>query len=192
MFDRAVNTDRTVMTTNTRKKTPMRTTAPSPIAPLLLTDGYKIGHVKQYPPNTTRVYSNWTNRSSRLPGVDSVVHFGLQAFLQEILTDAFVPFFAADEDEVVELYTETMNGYLGPGSVDASHIRALHRKGYLPLRFCAVPEGTRVPLRVPSFTVENTEPEFFWLVNYVESALSASVWHASTTATIAAEYRALL
>ncbi|WP_349828581.1 nicotinate phosphoribosyltransferase, partial [Brevibacterium litoralis] len=34
--------------------------------------------------------------------------------------------------------------------------------------------------------------EFFWLVNYVESALSASVWHASTTATIAAEYRALL
>jgi nicotinamide phosphoribosyltransferase len=141
-------------------------TTASPIAPLLLTDGYKVGHVKQYPERTTRVYSNWTNRGSRLEGVDEVVHFGLQAFCQEFLIEAFAPFFAADE--------------------------ALHRKGYLPLRFCAVPEGTLVPLRVPSFTIENTEPEFFWLVNYIESALSAQIWHASTTATIALQYRRLL
>lgn len=167
-------------------------TAASPIAPLLLTDGYKVGHIKQYPENTTRVYSNWTNRGSRLDGVDEVVHFGLQAFCQEFLTEAFAPFFAADEDEVCRLYQEVMDSYLGPGTVDTAHIRALHRKGYLPLRFCAVPEGTLVPLRVPSFTIENTEPEFFWLVNYIESALSAQVWHPSTTATIALQYRRLL
>lgn len=167
-------------------------TSASPIAPLLLTDGYKVGHIKQYPPGTTAVYSNYTNRGSRIPGVEKVVHFGLQAFCQEFLVEAFAPFFAADEDEVVRLYEETMDAYLGAGSVDASHIRALHRKGYLPLRFRAVPEGTLVPLRVPSFTIENTGPEFFWLVNYIESALSASVWHPSTTATIALEYRRLL
>lgn len=166
--------------------------ATSPIAPLLYTDGYKVGHIKQYPPHTTRVYSNWTNRGSRLPGVDKVVHFGLQAYLQEFLIDAFEPFFAADEDEVARQYQEIMDSYLGPGTVDTEHIRALHRKGYLPLRFRAVPEGTLVPLRVPSFTIENTEPEFFWLVNYVESALSAQVWHPSTTATIALQYRQLL
>src|SRR5699024_3137998 len=147
-------------------------TTASPIAPLLLTDGYKVGHVKQYPERTTRVYSNWTNRGSRLPGVDEVVHFGLQAFCQEYLVEAFAPFFAADKDEVCRQYQEVMDAYLGPGSVQTDHIRALHRRGYLPLRFCAVPEGTLVPLRVPSFTIENTEPEFFWLVNYIESALS--------------------
>jgi nicotinamide phosphoribosyltransferase len=93
---------------------------------------------------------------------------------------------------VARQYQEVMDSYLGPGSVSTDHIRALHRKGYLPLRFCAVPEGTRVPLRVPTFTIENTEPEFFWLVNYIESALSAQVWHPSTTATIALQYRRLL
>lgn len=164
----------------------------SPIAPLLQTDGYKIGHVKQYPENTTRVYSNWTNRGTRIDGVNEVVHFGLQAYIQEFLMEAFEPFFAADEDEVAQEYQDIMDAYLGEGSVDVSHIRALHRKGYLPLRFCAVPEGTLVPLRVPSFTIENTDPEFFWLVNYIESALSASVWHPSTTATIALQYRKLL
>ena len=164
----------------------------SPIAPLLQTDGYKIGHVKQYPANTTRVYSNWTNRGTRIDGVNEVVHFGLQAYIQEFLMEAFEPFFAADEDVVADEYQSIMDDYLGPGSVDVSHIRALHRKGYLPLRFCAIPEGTLVPLRVPSFTIENTDPEFFWLVNYIESALSASVWHPSTTATIALQYRKLL
>lgn len=177
----------------------MTTTHPAPalttaaaIAPLLLTDGYKVGHIRQYPPHTTRVYSNWTNRGSRLPDVDHVVHFGLQAFCQEFLVEAFAPFFAAEEDEVCEEYQRVMDSYLGPDSVTTDHIRALHRRGYLPLRFRAVPEGTLVPLRVPSFTIENTEPEFFWLVNYIESALSAQVWHPSTTATIALQYRHLL
>ena len=41
---------------------PSRITTASAIAPLLHTDGYKVGHIKQYPPHTTRVYSNWTNR----------------------------------------------------------------------------------------------------------------------------------
>lgn len=169
----------------------MTLTTASPIAPLLHTDGYKVGHIFQYPPNTTRVYSNYTNRGSRIEGVDKAVHFGLQAYLQEHLVEAFVPFFAADEDEVARLYQEAMDAYLGPNAVSVDHIRALHRLGYLPLRFKGVPEGTLVPLRVPSFTIENTKPEFFWLVNYIESALSAAVWHPSTTATIALQYRRL-
>lgn len=170
----------------------MTITTASPIAPLLLTDGYKVGHIFQYPPETTHVYSNYTNRGSRMDGIDAVVHFGLQAFLQQYLVEAFEPFFTADEDEVARLYQQAMDSYLGPGAVTVDHIRALHRVGYLPLRFKAVPEGTLVPLRVPSFTIENTQPGFFWLVNYIESAMSAAVWHPSTTATIALQYRILL
>jgi nicotinamide phosphoribosyltransferase len=34
------------------------------INPLHATDFYKTGHIKQYPPNTTEVYSNFTCRGS--------------------------------------------------------------------------------------------------------------------------------
>lgn len=164
----------------------------APIAALLMTDSYKLDHRRVYElaGNTTKVYSNWTNRGSRIPGINKVVHFGLQAFLEE-LKEAWKPFFEADEDLVVDLYRERLANFL-PENPDLTHIRKLHQLGYLPLEFKGVPEGTRVPLRVPTFTIENTHPDFFWLTNYVESVISASIWQASTSATIAYELRAML
>lgn len=164
----------------------------APIAGLLQTDSYKLLHRQVYnlAGTTTRVYANWTNRGSRLKDVDKVVHFGLQAFLEE-LKYTWAPFFEADEDLVVELYRERLANFLPP-EADLEHIRKLHKLGYLPLEFKAVPEGTRVPLRVPTFTIENTHPDFFWLTNYVETIISASIWQASTSATIAHRLRTLL
>ena len=49
-----------------------------------LTDGYKLDHRRQYPSNTTLVYSNWTPRSSRIQGINKVVFFGLQYFIKKI------------------------------------------------------------------------------------------------------------
>lgn len=168
----------------------------APIAPLMEIDAYKLSHRTQYAltGNVTRVYSNFTNRKSRLEGVNGVVHFGLQAFLQEYCIEAFQPFFEADEDEVARLYAERYTQVVGgdPADVDVSHIRGLHRLGYLPLVFSGVPEGTVVPLGVPSFVVENTHPDFYWLPNYIEPVLSAIVWHPSTTATIAHRLRTFL
>lgn len=166
------------------------------ISPLMKIDAYKLSHRKQYmlSGEVTKVYSNFTNRKSRIEGVDGVVHFGLQAFLQDFCMDAFEPFFAADENEVCDLYAERYTQVVGGNveDVDTSHIRALHQLGYLPLEFKAVKEGTVVPLKVPSFTVENTHPDFFWLPNYIETILSASVWHPSTSATIAHKLRVFL
>lgn len=168
----------------------------NPIAPLMHTDAYKLDHRRQYPPGTTRVYSNYTNRKSRIPGIDHVVHFGLQAYIQKYLMDEFEIFFdTQNEDYICDAYVYRMMQVLGSEtalSIGSSHIRRLHQLGYLPLRFCAVPEGTPVPIRVPSFTVENTHPEFAWLTNYVETGLSAGIWQPSTSATIAHEYRKVL
>lgn len=165
----------------------------APIEALMLVDSYKLDHRSMYElaGDPQVVYSNWTNRGSRIPGVTHVVHFGLQAFIQRYM-DKFDAFFAADEDLVAELYAERLRGVVGPNKIGEEHIRALHRKGYLPLLFSAVPEGTPVPLRVPSFTVENTDSDFFWLTNYIESAMSAEIWQASTSATIAREFRKIL
>lgn len=168
--------------------------SPSPISALLHTDAYKVDHRRQYglAGDVTHVYSNYTNRKSRFPGVTKVVHFGLQAYIQAYLQEEFVSFWMNTEDRVADLYQKRVDALLGPNQVGTEHIRALHRLGYIPLRFKALPEGTRVPIGVPSFTVENTHPDFAWLTNYVETGISAAIWQASTSATIADVYRQIL
>lgn len=168
----------------------------SAIAPLMQADAYKLAHARFYEMsgNVTKIYSNFTNRKSRIEGIEGVVNFGLQAFLQNYCIDAFEPFFKAEEDEVCALYAERVSQVLGTPAEEVSteHIRDLHRLGYLPLEFKSFPEGTVVPFKVPSFTVENTKPEFFWLPNYIETIVSASVWFPSTSATTSHHMRKML
>ena len=160
--------------------------------PLLLTDGYKLGHREQYPPNTTKVYSNWTPRKSRINGIDTIVFFGLQYFIKEYLIKQFnVAFFNQPKELVVSEYKKYVDNYLGVNT-DVSHIEALHDLGYLPIKIKALPEGTEVPIRVPMFTIVNTLPEFFWITNYLETLLSNIIWQPCTSATIAKQYKTIL
>lgn len=161
--------------------------------PLLLTDGYKVDHRRQYPTNTTLVYSNWTPRKSRNESIDKVVFFGLQYFLKEYVMRQFESgFFNQPKEQVVKAYARRINNYLGENSVGTQHIEALHDLGYIPMVFKALPEGSKVPFKVPMFTMYNTVPAFFWLTNYFETLLSAVVWMPCTSATIALEYRKVL
>ena len=145
--------------------------------PLLLTDGYKVDHRRQYPDGTTLVYSNWTPRKSRLEGVDEVVFFGLQYFIKKYIIEDFETyFFKQPKEKVVSQYARRINNYLGENLVGTAHIEALHDLGYIPMVFKALPEGTSVSVRVPMFTMYNTRPEFFWLTNYFETLLSAVIW----------------
>lgn len=157
--------------------------------PILLKDGYKVGHIFQYPKDTTLVYSNLTPRSSRVPGVDKVVAFGFQYFVLEYLVRQFDQmFFGQPIGQVMAEYKRRIDNYLGPG-LTFDHIASLHKLGYLPLHIKAVPEGQLVPLRMPVLTIRNTKPEFFWLTNMLETLLSNSLWQAMTSATTAFNYR---
>jgi nicotinamide phosphoribosyltransferase len=161
--------------------------------PLLLTDGYKVDHCRQYPDQTTLVYSNWTPRKSRIDGIDEVVFFGLQYFIKKyIIQDFDAHFFKQPKAVVVAKYARRINNYLGENQVGTAHIEALHDLGYIPMVFKALPEGASVPIRVPMFTMYNTKPEFFWLTNYFETLLSAVVWLPCNSATIAKQYRIVL
>lgn len=161
--------------------------------PLLLTDGYKVDHRRQYPEGTTMVYSNWTPRKSRIEGVEEVVFFGLQYFIKKyVIQDFETHFFGKSKEEVVKKYARRINNYLGENQVGSKHIEALHDLGYIPMTFKALPEGASVPMRVPMFTMYNTKPEFFWLTNYFETLLSAVVWMPCNSATIAKQYRKVL
>ena len=133
------------------------------VSPMLLADGYKISHIFMGDPQTTRIYSNWTPRMSRIVGQDKVVFFGLQYFLEEYLTSQFGQWFSKSKREVVDEYQDTVVRYLGKSNSDPKHLEEFHDLGYLPLQFRALPEGTLCPLRVPMLTVENTHDSFAWL-----------------------------
>ena len=161
--------------------------------PLLLTDGYKVDHRRQYPDGTTLVYSNWTPRKSRIENVEEVVFFGLQYFIKKYIIHDFEEyFFKQPKEEVIKKYSRRINNYLGENQVGTKHIEDLHDLGYIPMVFKALPEGSSVPIRVPMFTMFNTKPEFFWLTNYFETLLSAVIWMPCTSATIAKQYRKIL
>ena len=75
------------------------------VLPILLKDGYKVGHKFQYPENTTLVYSNLTPRKSRSAGADEIVFFGLQYFIKEYLIRQFDEhFFKRPKAEVLKAY----------------------------------------------------------------------------------------
>jgi nicotinamide phosphoribosyltransferase len=163
------------------------------INPMLLCDGYKTGHRIQFPKGTELVYSNFTARGSRMPGVDHVVVFGIQYFLMEYLIKQFnEEFFKKPKAEVVASYKRRMDTYLGPGAVPVEHVAALHDLGYLPVKIKALPEGTLCPIRVPFLTIVNTLAEFYWVTNYLETLMSSICWFPITSATIAHQYRKLL
>lgn len=159
-----------------------------------LTDGYKLDHRRQYPRGTEFVLSNFTARGSRIDGQTHVVFAGLQGFLSEyFMEQARTNFFNRPRSLILKKYEELLDGYFGPGhGIGTDHIGELHDLGYIPLKFCALPEGTDVPLGVPMFTIENTLPEFFWLTNYFETLISSVIWPTCTSATTAKRYRKIL
>lgn len=160
------------------------------ILPVLYKDFYKADHRRQYPEKTEFIYSNFTARISRVPGIESVVVFGVQYFVKDFLIRRFNDgFFKVPKDEAVRKYKRRMDTSLGAGAIPVEHIAALHDLGFLPIRIKALPEGTLCPINVPMLTISNTRPEFYWLTNFLETLLSNVLWHPITSATIAYEYR---
>ena len=167
--------------------------------PLFDIDFYKVDHRRQYPEGTTQIYSNFTPRyvtanHSLLADYDNqVVMFGLQSFLKNYLHNTWqCNFFDVDKDDVVDEYKDLIQSALGIENFDCSHIEALHDLGHLPIKIKAIDEGLRVPIGVPVLTIVNTHPDFYWLTNYLETIISASLWKAMTSATIAFEFKRLL
>lgn len=160
---------------------------------MLLTDGYKLDHRRQYPKGTEYVYSNWTPRSNTYfpQAKDGSVVFGIQYFIKKYLIEQFnLTFFKIPENIAVESFKRRIDTFLGPDNqVGVEHIRDLHRLGYLPVRIKALPEGSVCPIRVPMLTIINTDPKFFWLTNFLETLMSCELWMPMTSATTARVYR---
>lgn len=140
---------------------------------ILNTDSYKVSMWKQYPVGTTGVYSYIESRGGKY---DQTVFFGLQAFIKEYLLD---PITQADIDVADEILTAHGEPFNREGW---QYILDTHG-GYLPVVIRAVPEGTVVPVKNVLATIENTDPQCFWLTTWLETALLRAIWYPTTVAT---------
>ena len=140
---------------------------------ILNTDSYKVSMFKQYPAGTTGVYSYIESRGGRY---DRTVFFGLQAFIKEYLLDPITQADIDIADEILTAHGEPFNRAGWQYILD-------NHAGYLPVVIRAVPEGTTVPVRNVLATIENTDPECFWLTTWLETALLRAVWYGTTVAT---------
>jgi nicotinamide phosphoribosyltransferase len=150
------------------------------------TDSYKVNHHKVYPDDAEVIHSYFEARKgSEYP---ETVFFGLQ-FLLKTLEGVVVT-----SEDVEEAYLKMKHHFWG--NPDCFHYEGFKRlvekhKGKLPVRIRAVPEGTIVPINNVLFTIENTDEEFPWLTNFLETYLT-HVWHPMTVATKSYHVKKLL
>lgn len=149
---------------------------------VLMTDSYKFTHWRQYPPGTQKVYSYIESRGGMF---EDLVFFGLQYYLKRYLAGAvFTPEDVEEADQFCRQHFGFEDYFNRQGWME------LHRSwgGKLPLEIKAVPEGTVVPVSNVMMTVENTDPRFPWLTNYLETLL-LKVWYPITVATLSREIK---
>jgi nicotinamide phosphoribosyltransferase len=142
---------------------------------ILATDSYKMSHREQYPEHTETVYSYLESRKGAAH--PHTLFFGLQYIIRRYLMNPVTW-------DDIEVAMPIVQAHLGNGvfNYDGWSKIISEKKGKLPIRIKAVPEGTVVPTGNVLMTVENTDPEYFWLTNYIESLL-LHVWYPTTVAT---------
>jgi nicotinamide phosphoribosyltransferase len=136
----------------------------------------------QYPVGTTGVYSYIESRGGRY---DRTVFFGLQAFIKEYLLE---PITQAD----IEIAEEILTAHGEPFNRQGWQYILDKHGGFLPVVIRAVPEGTVVPVKNVLATIENTDPECFWLTTWLETALLRAIWYPTTVATQSWHIRQLI
>ena len=155
---------------------------------VLLGDAYKYSHHNFYEDNTTEFYSYLESRGGIFK---ETVFYGLQIFLKEFLSG--VAILKEDVDEAEEILMGK-DGVFGRDDVfDRKKFDYIVEKhgGKLPLLIKAAPEGLVIKTSNVLMTIEATDPECIWLVNFIESFL-LEVWFPITVATLSREIKKIV
>ncbi|MBV7528563.1 nicotinate phosphoribosyltransferase [Chitinophaga sp. sic0106] len=152
---------------------------------LLLADAYKYSHHKFYIPGTEYIYSYMESRGGKF---DETVFYGLQYFLKEYLEGVVIT-----KEKLDEASTELLEVFGRDDIFDRSRFEYIINQhgGKLPIRIKAVKEGTVVPVRNVLMTIENTDPECYWLTNFLETLLM-QVWYPCTVASVSREIKKIV
>lgn len=152
---------------------------------ILLADAYKYAHHKLYYPGTEQVYSYLESRGGKF---DATVFYGLQYFIKQYFEGVVIT--QTDVDGAKELIPKVF----GRDDVfDAEKFQYIvdQHGGKLPIKIKAVAEGSVVPTHNVLLTIENTDPNCYWLTNFLETILM-QIWYPNTVATLSFEIKKLL
>ena len=149
---------------------------------ILNSDSYKYSQFNQYPEGTEYVYSYIESRGGKF---DTTVFFGLQAFIQEYLTQPITQSDIDEAEAIITAHGEPFNRAGWQRILDVFD-------GYLPVEIKAVSEGTVVPVGNVLATIENTDPQSYWLTSFLETALLRAVWYPTTVATNSREIKKVI
>jgi nicotinamide phosphoribosyltransferase len=149
---------------------------------ILLADAYKYSHHKLYIPGTEYIYSYLESRGGKF---EETVFYGLQYLLMEYLQGAVIT-----KEKIDEAEAELLEVFGRTDIFDRSKFEYIIEKhgGKLPVRIKAVPEGTVTSVKNILMTIENTDPNCFWLTNFLETLLM-QVWYPCTVATLSREIK---
>jgi nicotinamide phosphoribosyltransferase len=145
---------------------------------ILASDSYKYSHAPsqeetQFPKGTTYLEYYLESRGGHYGKTEFA---GLQIFINEVLTKPITRENVEQAKKFMELHGEPFN-YEGWMGIVEKH------NGFLPLKISAVPEGAVVPTGNILVKVQSTDPEFFWVAGWIETALLRAVWYPTTIAT---------
>lgn len=150
----------------------------------LLTDSYKEFHWCVYPEGLQYTYSYLESRGGMF---DKVLWFGLQRELKKYLCGRVL------EQWMIDEAVEVCGEHFGHPYFNRAGFQRLLDKydGILPVEIRSVKEGTKVSVKNVLMTIVNTDPEFPWLTNFIESKI-LHVWYPATVATLSREIKELL
>lgn len=148
---------------------------------------------------------------SRMESEKKMTVFGVRGFCEEYLIENFTEgFFNRNIDELLAEMNEDMAETFSKEYIVTGKVAELHKLGYLPVRVWSLPEGTRspvntkeeiehcietgqeIPLSVPVMMIENTHPDFAWVVEFLESISSCQLWRSMCIANAGYTYRKIV
>lgn len=149
---------------------------------MLSTDSYKVTHEV-----LEIVYSYFECRCTKGSQFEEVVFFGLQYLLEKYLKGPVVT------EQKIQEAKDFYHLHFKHSVFNEEGWRKIIQKydGHLPIRIKAIPEGSVIPRGNVLFSVENTDPDFPWLTNYLETLL-VQIWYPITVATISREFKKVL
>jgi len=149
---------------------------------ITLTDSYKLSHWKQYPEGTTKIYSYMEARGGDF---EEIVFNGLDYYLRTYLEGHTV----WREFTIEAEYLAAKHGL--PFNFEGWKYIDQELNGSLPIEIKALPENTLAKVGEPLMLITNTDPNCYWLVNYLETLLMKT-WYPISVATRAYEVRKIL
>lgn len=141
-----------------------------------MSDSYKVSHVHGYVKGLKKIQSHLTSRGGKY---NKTLFFGLQYFIKRYLQGEVI---TLDKINQAEHFWKNHFGRTDVFNRQAWVDLLNAHGGKLPIRIRAVPEGSLIPWKTALVTIENTDENFPWLVNFLETLL-LQVWYAITIAT---------